>query len=202
MTARGISESLRVVVRPVDDDRRAFIVDRPVTAGAPSRFVAGGPPPDHPVAQAVLAVPGVIEVTLADGGVTVRRAPGRDWENLDEPIRYAIATALASLAAPSPEPAEAVSDDDAAFAFVERLFERDINPAVARHGGKVELVDVQDGVVVVRMQGGCQGCGMATVTLRQGIEGQLRRAMPGLRGLRDITDHAAGTKPYFQRSAT
>ncbi len=89
-------------------------------------------------------------------------------------------------------------DDDTAFEIVEELFNTQINPAVAQHGGKVELIDVQDGVVVLRMMGGCQGCGMANVTLRQGIEASLKRAVPSIQGLKDITDHAAGTNPYFQ----
>ena len=48
------------------------------------------------------------------------------------------------------------------------LFEDEVNPMVARHGGRVELIDVQDAVVMLRMGGGCQGCCMADVTLRQG----------------------------------
>lgn len=203
MTARGVSDStsVSVVVRPLDDDRRKFIVDRPVVDGPARRFAAGDVV-DHPVAEAVLAVPGVVEVALAENWVSVRKESGHDWSALEEPIRYALTTALTSLAGPSPGPRQPDMDDDTAYDFVEALFQRDINPAVARHGGRVELVDVQDGVVVVRMQGGCQGCGMATVTLRQGIEAQLRRAIPQLRGLRDITDHASGTNPYFQRSTT
>jgi len=89
-------------------------------------------------------------------------------------------------------------DDDTMFEVVAEIFRGDINPMVARHGGRVDLVDVQDGTVVVRMMGGCQGCGMATVTLRQGIETALRRALPALHGIRDITDHAAGSTPYYK----
>lgn len=101
--------------------------------------------------------------------------------------------------APSPPAAGGpVGDDDEMYALVADLFAQQINPAVAQHGGKVELIDVQDGIVVLRMMGGCQGCGMANVTLRQGIETALRRGIPGFAGLRDITDHAAGTNPYFQ----
>jgi Fe/S biogenesis protein NfuA len=87
--------------------------------------------------------------------------------------------------------------DDAIYEVVDRLFRDEINPMVARHGGKVELLDVQDATVVVRMMGGCQGCGMATVTLRQGIETALRQAVPGVRGIKDITDHSAGKNPYY-----
>ena len=90
------------------------------------------------------------------------------------------------------------ADDDAIFTVVSDIFREEINPMVARHGGRVELVDVQDATVVVRMRGGCQGCGMATVTLRQGIETALRQAVPAIRGIRDITDHTAGTNPYYK----
>ena len=87
--------------------------------------------------------------------------------------------------------------DDGIYDVVDRLFREEINPMVAKHGGKVELLDVQDATVVVRMMGGCQGCGMATVTLRQGIETALRQAVPGVRGIKDITDHASGKNPYY-----
>ena len=83
---------------------------------------------------------------------------------------------------------------------VQELLDTAINPAVAGHGGYIELIDVQDRTVVVRMKGGCQGCGMATVTLRQGIEASLRKVIPGLRGITDITDHSAGTNPYYAPS--
>src|SRR2546427_9266103 len=72
-----------------------------------------------------------------------------------------------------------------------------LNPMVARHGGRVELIDVQDAVVMVRMAGGCQGCGMADVTLRQGIEAMLQQHVPEVKGIVDITDHTAGSNPYF-----
>jgi Fe/S biogenesis protein NfuA len=93
-------------------------------------------------------------------------------------------------------PGTSVTDDEI-YQTVVRIFHDEINPMIARHGGKVELVDVQDGTVVVRMMGGCHGCGMATVTLRQGIEAALRRALPAVRGIRDITDHASGRNPYY-----
>ncbi len=92
-------------------------------------------------------------------------------------------------------------NDDQVFDQVEALFRTQINPAVDQHGGRVDLIDVEDGVVVVRMMGGCQGCGMADVTLRQGIEAALKRSIPGVHGIRDITDHSAGTNPYISASS-
>jgi Fe-S cluster biogenesis protein NfuA len=93
-----------------------------------------------------------------------------------------------------------VLDDDRMFEVVDEMFRTQINPAVAQHGGRIDLVDVENGVVVVRMMGGCQGCGMANVTLRQGIEASLRRTVPGFQSIRDITDHAAGANPYYAAS--
>ena len=89
-------------------------------------------------------------------------------------------------------------DDDQMYTVVEEIFRTQINPAVGQHGGRIDLLDVQEGVVVVRLMGGCQGCGLANQTLRQGVEASLRRAVPGFRGVRDITDHSAGTNPYYR----
>ena len=94
--------------------------------------------------------------------------------------------------------APTVLADDQIFEFATQLLARDINPAVARHGGKVELLDVQDGVAVVRMLGGCQGCGQASVTLKHGVENDFKQ-IPGIVGLKDVTDHAAGANPYYAR---
>jgi Fe/S biogenesis protein NfuA len=80
---------------------------------------------------------------------------------------------------------------------VEVVLERQINPAVASHGGRAELVGVDEhGVVSLRLSGGCQGCGMAAQTLRQGIEVALREAIPEVTDIVDVTDHAAGQNPY------
>ena len=78
------------------------------------------------------------------------------------------------------------------------VIENRINPAVASHGGQIELIDVQDTVVYVQLSGGCQGCGMATVTLKQGIERMLREACPEISDVVDVTDHSRGTNPYYQ----
>ena len=100
----------------------------------------------------------------------------------------------------SREAAAGAPDDDALYERVFQVFDTQVNPMVARHGGKVELIDVQDGVVMLRMGGGCQGCGMADVTLRQGIEAMLQQAVPEVKGIVDITDHTAGSNPYFAAS--
>ena len=81
---------------------------------------------------------------------------------------------------------------------IQMLLDERINPSVASHGGHIALVDVQDDTVYIRLEGGCQGCGMADVTLKQGIETEIKRAVPKIVSVLDVADHAGGTNPYYQ----
>ena len=81
---------------------------------------------------------------------------------------------------------------------VKKVLDERVNPAVAGHGGHIALIDVQGSRVYVRLEGGCQGCGMAGVTLKQGIENEIKRHVPQIEEILDVTDHASGTNPYFQ----
>jgi Fe/S biogenesis protein NfuA len=83
---------------------------------------------------------------------------------------------------------------------VRQAIDQFVNPGVAQHGGHVTLVEVRDNIVYVQMGGGCQGCGMASVTLSQGIERILRDHVPEIEGIQDVTDHGDGQNPYFQAS--
>jgi len=78
------------------------------------------------------------------------------------------------------------------------VLERVINPAIAAHGGRADLVAVEDNTAYLQLSGGCQGCGMASVTLTQGIEVSLKDAVPEIENVVDVTDHASGSNPYFQ----
>ena len=78
-----------------------------------------------------------------------------------------------------------------------RILDAEVNPAIAAHRGHVTVAGVDEGWVRIRLEGGCQGCSLAEVTLRQGIEPLLRARLPGLAGLADVTDHQAGTEPFF-----
>lgn len=76
-----------------------------------------------------------------------------------------------------------------------------INPAIAAHGGVAEVVAVEEGTVFVRLGGGCQGCGMASVTLTQGIESTLTQMVPEITNVVDVTRHSDGTNPYYEQAA-
>ena len=78
-----------------------------------------------------------------------------------------------------------------------RIIDSEINPAIAAHRGRAVVAGAEDGWVRIRLDGGCQGCSLAEVTLRQGIEPLLRARVPGVVGVLDVTDHQAGTQPFF-----
>jgi Fe/S biogenesis protein NfuA len=83
---------------------------------------------------------------------------------------------------------------------VMRILAEEINPAIASHGGVAQLVAVDEGIAYLRLGGGCQGCGMAAVTLGQGIKVAILEGVPGIQDVVDVTDHAAGANPYFEQS--
>jgi Fe/S biogenesis protein NfuA len=105
--------------------------------------------------------------------------------NKPDPASPQIAGRVADLSGPVPQ-------------RVMQVIEEQVNPAIAAHGGSAELVAVEGDVAYVRLGGGCVGCGMATVTLGQGIEVAILEAVPEVRQVVDVTDHASGTNPYFE----
>lgn len=115
-------------------------------------------------------------ITVADGGLSI------DNPNSASPK---IPTGGAGLTGPVAEQ-------------VSTLLETRINPAIAAHGGFAELVAVEGDTAYLRLGGGCQGCGLASVTLRQGIEVAIKEAIPEILNVVDVTDHASGENPYFE----
>lgn len=93
-----------------------------------------------------------------------------------------------------PVPAAGPGDLGAA---AQRILDAEVNPPIAAHRGHVTAVSAEGGWVRIRLEGGCQGCSLAEVTVRQGIEPLLRARLPGLTGVADVTDHEAGTDPFF-----
>jgi len=79
-----------------------------------------------------------------------------------------------------------------------QVLDSQINPSIAAHGGRAELVAVEENTAYLRLSGGCQGCGMASVTLSQGIEVVIKEQIPEITRVVDVTDHASGENPYFE----
>jgi Fe/S biogenesis protein NfuA len=79
-----------------------------------------------------------------------------------------------------------------------QVLDAQVNPSIAAHGGRADLVAVEDGAAYLRLSGGCAGCGMAAVTLSQGIEVAIKQSVPEIVRIVDVTDHAAGTNPFYE----
>ncbi|HMO50382.1 MAG TPA: NifU family protein [Kiritimatiellia bacterium] len=153
-----------------------------------------------PLIDALFAVEGVAAVTVSGSTLTVTKSVPTPWPHLAADIAKAIRGGCAGEEAPiNPAVVERLKNmpmDEAAKAIAD-LFEQQINPALASHGGFVKLVKIEDRDVYVEMGGGCQGCSSARATMRFGVEGAIRRVAPQIRHIIDATDHAAGENPYY-----
>ena len=198
-----MSERLKIrAERPAGDpDTLRFVLEREVQPGAE---FSGAEPGAAPLPRALLAIEGVRALHVAGRVVTVTRTPGTDREALKAPVAAAIRAVLAETDAPlgdgAAAPAPGARDDARVREAVQHVLDAQANPSIAAHGGHVAVVDVQDGVVSLRMSGGCQGCAASAATLRQGVEQMIRMAVPEVREIVDVTDHSAGTNPYYAQA--
>lgn len=81
---------------------------------------------------------------------------------------------------------------------IRAILDGQVNPGIAAHGGSISLVGVKGNDAYIEMSGGCQGCALSRMTLRQGVERMLRQSIPELAEIHDVTDHASGSSPYFE----
>ncbi|HEY3205014.1 MAG TPA: NifU family protein [Thermoanaerobaculia bacterium] len=177
-------------------ERCVFTVDRPVLPDQSAHFADADAAAKSPLAAELLGTPAVESVLIADNIVTVSAAYAVDWPALGigNIIRKHMRSGVPILAPDYFE--DLPSEGDLKWA-IRDLLDREINPAVAQHGGYVELIDVKRNNVYLRLGGGCQGCGAADVTLKQGIEKAIRSLAPSVGEILDTTDHAAGRNPYY-----
>lgn len=97
-------------------------------------------------------------------------------------------------------PNSAFTWDDPLAQQVQEVLTGQINPSVSQHGGWVTLLDVKDDVAYIELGGGCVGCGMVDVTLKQGVEVAIKASIPQIASVVDTTDHASGKNPYYEQS--
>jgi Fe/S biogenesis protein NfuA len=142
-------------------------------------------------------IPGISKVEVNENVVAVTQSGAEDWRQIGKRV----GTAIRSFINPPPSiPEDQMLSAAQLRQKVQQVFDEQINPGVASHGGFVELLDVQDNNVYIRMGGGCQGCGAADVTLKMGIERIIRDSVPQVREIFDTTDHASGQNPFYAQS--
>lgn len=183
-----------------------FTVDHPIYPGASINCKTPQIAEGSPLLEALFAIDGVKQVMLRDNMITIDKASEETWPTLGKQIGAAIRGTLQRAIAEGtdflssklqPDAIHELFTDDAMDDQIRALLDESINPAVASHGGVVELVGVRDNDVYLRMGGGCQGCGAAALTLQMSVERTLRSHLPQIRKIIDTTDHSAGHNPYY-----
>ena len=162
---------------------------------------------ERSILPSVIARGGTIRVISAGDGVVtleVNGSPGAALplvSRIEALVRAAVPGITAvRLVTPGMGPSGSVRSGETGGDLAEaarRILDAEVNPAIAAHRGHVTVAGAGQGWVRIRLEGGCQGCSLAEVTIRQGIEPLLRARLPAMTGLVDITDHEAGTEPFF-----
>ena len=178
-----------------------FTVDRAVYPGGSAYFGNRSTAASSPLAAKLFEIPEIENVLIADNQITVTKSGYDPWPAVGKQVGATIREHVRSgQPAVSEEFQRALPSESEIRKKVQRVLDTEINPAVGSHGGWVELIDVKTNSIYIRMGGGCQGCGSADVTLKQGIEKSIRDMVPQIGEILDTTDHAAGRNPYYQPS--
>ena len=197
--------TIRAETSLADPDTCKFTVSRTVHPGGPFLFETRERAGGSPMAERLFALDGVAHVLVADNVVTVGKQSDSSWNGMRAAIGAAIRAQLLSgipaILETSYTPGAFGRSDADLRIVVQELLDREVNRSIADHGGKISIVDLHDGVLSIAMSGGCQGCASSQATLRQGFEVMLRRVAPEIVDIVDTTDHAAGTKPYYEKAA-
>ena len=194
---------IRAQGSPRDPLTMRFILDAPVQAGRHASHDSADEV-TAPLPRALLALPGVAKLHVAEATVTVTREADADWHSLKLRIAATIRQVLDDTDAPLGDEADAPqapqAGDAALLEAARHVLDQQANPAIASHGGHVTAERAEGGVIYLRMSGGCQGCAASAATLRNGIETMLRNALPEIRDIVDVTDHAAGDNPFYSEA--
>ena len=191
-------EDIRITAEPKDNSSCRFVVDRPIYPDGSAFFGNKDRASGSGLAEKLFAIDGVLSVLIQDSLVTVTAETGGNWMPIAKQVGTTIRSVLGSgEKAVSDAVLSSIPDADVIKKRVQSILDQEINPAVAAHGGWVELIDVKRNEVFIRMGGGCVGCGMADVTLKQGVEKSIREAIPEVGAIMDTTDHASGRNPYY-----
>ncbi len=181
--------------------RMIFLPGRAVLSSGTADFPGAEASDGSPLAQALFEIDGVSGVYLDPTSITLAKADGKEWAELTPAALVAIMDHFDSgkpvVEGGFETDPESGLDSEPGKA-IQRLFDEHINPQVASHGGHIALVDVQGDTAYIRMGGGCQGCGMANVTLKQGVAKAIQAQIPTITNVLDVTDHGGGTNPYYQ----
>ena len=195
--------SIRAETSLNDPDTCKFIVSRTLHPGGLFFFGNKERAAGSPLGERLFALPGVVNVLIAESVVTICKESIASWLGLKAAIGTAIRTQLLTGAPAILEmhvhTGTQGRSDAELNTVVQELLDKQVNRSIANHGGKISIVEVRQGKLFITMSGGCQGCASSQVTLRQGFEVMLKRVAPEIEEIVDTTNHAAGKQPFYPR---
>lgn len=159
-----------------------------------------------PLASKIFGFPWVSSVEIKPEAVVIQKQDWVDWSMLADPLNdmiehhfsfYDEADQIEENQEPRIEPEKEKVILSVEAKPIADFIEAQINPQLADHGGRVQVVDYQNSTLFLEMQGGCQGCGMAAKTMREGIEVALKKEFPEIKNINDVTLHSEGVNPYY-----
>jgi Fe-S cluster biogenesis protein NfuA len=192
-------QEIKITAQPLlNPEVCIFTVDRPVLPSGSFNCKSIEMAKGSPLLEALFATESVREVFVTGSSLTIAKSSPEPWtvlgKQIGEVIRETIKSGQPLVAADLKKP---TLSDEQIHQEVKQLFEVEINPALSAHGGFAELVEVKNGSVYVRLAGGCQGCGAASITLKHGIERAILDRVPEVAEVVDVTDHTAGANPFY-----
>ena len=196
--------TIRAEISVADPDTCKFTVSQALNADGERFFENRDQAAGSPLVERLFELAGVAHVLVAGKVLIIEKTRESSWPELKPQIaaivRSQLLTGMPAIVQ-APQTGGAGKRTDAEIReLVQMLLDREVNPSVAAHGGTILLTDVKDGQLYIEMSGSCQGCAASQFTLRQGFERIVRRVVPEVSDIIDVTDHAGGQTPYYKQS--
>ena len=195
--------TIRAELSVADPDTCKFTVSQALNPDNERFFESRDQAAGSPLVERLFELAGVAHVLVADHVLVVEKTRESSWPELKPQIaaivRSQLLTGMPAIVQ-APQTGGAGNRTDAEIhELVQTLLDREVNPSVAAHGGTIILAEVKDGRLYIEMSGSCQGCAASQFTLRQGFERIVRRVVPEVSDIIDVTDHAGGRSPYYKQ---
>ena len=196
--------TIRAELSVADPDTCRFTVSQSLNPDGERFFENRDQAAGSPLVERLFELAGVAHVLVAGNVLVIEKTRESSWPELKPQIAATVRSQLRTgmpAIVHAPQTGGAGKRTDAEIReLVQMLLDREVNPSVAAHGGTILLSDVKDGRLYIEMSGSCQGCAASQFTLRQGFERIVRRVVPEVSDIIDVTDHAGGQAPYYKQS--